>query len=738
MNVQFRAMPRYQALSTAQQRTIPKFKKFNKESSSNAELFGCDTFNYAQMAKMLPAADVQVLKEYSLTGDPISPEIAGRVALAVKQWAVEKGATHYTHWFQPQTESTAEKHDSFLDFNEDGIPIDKFNSSLLICQEPDASSFPSGGRRTTFEARGYTLWDASSFMFLYESKNGKTLTIPSLFISYFGESLDNKTPLLRSIRALNTHATEALNLLDEPSSHVVVNCGPEQEFFVIDSALYGLRPDLQLAGKTVLGSASTRGQQLDDHYFGTINHRVISMMMEVEDELIRLGVPIKTRHNEVAPSQYEMAPIYEPANLAADHNRLVMATLKKVSRKHNLSVLFHEKPFEGLNGSGKHLNWSVATADGVNLLSPGQNPQNNLRFLYFLTATLKGVFDHGDLLRASVAVPGNDFRMGANEAPPAIMSIFLGDTLSQVVTKLISGSTTELGEFENELIDLNLPKIPVVNKDNTDRNRTSPFAFTGNKFEFRALGGSQSISTPITYLNTAVADALASMNQEVSQLQAGGATAQKAIFSVIVQNLAYAKHIHFDGDSYSDEWTMEAEKRGLPHLKTTPEALEVLTQDKTTQLLKNHGVMSHTEEITARYNVFMERYVMLRLIELETAHEMLLTHVYPAATQYTYQLAKSLAKSQKLIDNSTTLQGQQSHHQRCATLTAQLISECDALAEVINHTKELGQDKEAGHYIANQGLTALGSARKIADELETLIDDTLWSLPRYREILFVN
>lgn len=742
MNSNFRAYPRYQALATAQQRSIPKFKN-SKNQSSTPEMFGCDTFHFGEMAKMLPASDVHVLKQFPLTGEPISLEMANRVALAVKQWAVKKGATHYTHWFQPQTESTAEKHDSFLDFNDDGTPIDQFTGSLLVCQEPDASSFPSGGRRTTFEARGYTLWDASSFMFLTQSKNGKTLTIPSLFISYYGESLDNKTPLLRSVRALNSEATKALNLLSEPTSHVVVNCGPEQEFFVIDSALYGLRPDLQLAGKTVLGAPSKRGQQLDDHYFGTINTRVISMMMEVEQDLIRLGVPIKTRHNEVAPSQYEMAPIYEPANLAADHNRLVMAVLQKVSRKHNLTVLFHEKPFEGLNGNGKHLNWSIATAEGTNLLSCGDNPQNNLRFLYFLTATLRAVYDHGDLLRAAVAVPGNDFRMGANEAPPAIMSVFLGDTLSKVVTNLINGSTDSLGNLNPEKINLNLAKIPVIHKDNTDRNRTSPFAFTGNKFEFRALGGSQSISTPITYLNTCVTSALAAMNVDLENLTQTGqkeAPSQSDVLSVIMNHLKHCQNIHFDGDSYSDEWKQEAQKRGLPHLKTTPQALKVLTSDKTINLFKTYGVMSHEQEISARYTVSMERYVMLRLIEMETAHELLLTHVYPAATQYTYQLAKSLSKSQKYLGqdgNTTALDGQRHHYTRCAQLTGDLMTKTLALEGVIQHIKEL-EGSEAGDYISTDGTKALEEVRQISDQLEDLIDDALWSLPRYREILFVN
>lgn len=747
MNASFRAYPRYQALATAQQRRIPKLPKQKNfpDSSKNtvSESFGCDAFNYTQMAKMLPASDVQFLKQYPFTGKNISLEMANRVALAVKQWAVEKGATHYTHWFQPQTESTAEKHDSFLDFNEEGTPIENFNGNLLICQEPDASSFPSGGRRTTFEARGYTLWDASSFMFLSNTKNGKTLTIPSLFISYYGESLDNKTPLLRSIRALNSEATNALKLLGEPTSHVTVNCGPEQEFFVIDSALYGLRPDLQLAGKTVVGAASKRGQQLDDHYFGTMNSRVISMIMEVESELVKLGVPIKTRHNEVAPSQYEMAPIFESANLAADHNRLLMAVLKKVSKKHNLTVLFHEKPFDGLNGNGKHLNWSIATSEGVNLLSPGKNPQNNIRFLYFLTATLKAVHDHGDLLRASVAVPGNDFRMGANEAPPAIMSVFLGDTLSEVVNSLTSGTTTTQDPSysnikDSDIINLNLAKIPVINKDNTDRNRTSPFAFTGNKFEFRALGGSQSISTPITYLNTCVANALESMNKQLEALSENGSCSQSAILSVIARNLVHSKNIHFDGDSYSEEWTKEAETRGLPHHKTTPEALEVLTQPDTLKLFKKFGVMSHGEELSARYTVSMERYVMLRLIELETAHELLMTHVYPAATQYVYQLSRALSKTLKFMDSKEALEAQRKHHALCASLTNDLAEKMATLEQSIQKAQSLGHGKEAGNYIASEAIKTLDEARKTSDALENLIDDALWSLPRYREILFVN
>ncbi|MCY4381241.1 MAG: glutamine synthetase III [Proteobacteria bacterium] len=740
MSTGFRAYARYQALATASQRSVPK-NKARQNSTVNSELFGCHTFNYTQMAKMLPASDVKLLKNHPVSGKVITQEVAHRVALAVKQWAVEKGATHYTHWFQPQTESTAEKHDAFLDFNDEGLPIEKLNGKLLICQEPDASSFPSGGQRTTFEARGYTIWDASSFMFLNETKYGKTLTIPSLFISYNGEPLDNKTPLLRSIRALNKQAMVALDLLGEPTSYVQVNCGPEQEFFVIDSALYHLRPDLQLAGKTVLGAPSHKGQQLDDHYFGTINTRVINMMMEVEAELITLGVPVKTRHNEVAPSQYEMAPIYEGANMATDHNRLLMAVLKKVSRRHNLTVLFHEKPFNGLNGSGKHLNWSLSSSQGVNLLDPGDSLEENLRFLYFLTASLRAVHDHGDLLRAAVAVPGNDFRMGANEAPPGIMSVFLGHTLSKVVNDLVDGAKEKsINHFgAQDTINLDIVKIPSINKDNTDRNRTSPFAFTGNKFEFRALGSSQSISTPITYLNTGVTASLEKMNGELKALLDQGKSLQGSLLAVIVQNLSKSKAIHFDGDSYSDEWKKEAENRNLPHLKTTPQALAKIIEPNNMALFKKYGIMGSDEEILARQSIAMERYVMLRMIELKSAHELLTTYVFPAASEYLKQLASAVNKTTQAIGSVPN--AQKDYLLRYSELTGELATKMTALAKTIEQISELeesGNLVKTANYIVEYGMTAHDEAREVADKLETMIDDSLWPLPRYRELLFVN
>ena len=735
MSAGYRAYGRYEALSKAQERKIPRFKD-RKAQLSTSEIFGQDTFDYDEMKKTLPASDVQLLKEHAVTGNPISIETAHSVAAAVKQWAISKGATHYTHWFQPQTDSTAEKHDAFLDFDSEGSVIEKFTGDLLIRGEPDASSFPSGGRRETFEARGYTIWDASSFMFLIETKNGKTLTIPSLFVSYSGEALDAKTPLLNSMRALNQQALKALELLGDETSYVKVNCGPEQEFFVVDEALAYLRPDLVLAGKTVLGAAPQKGQQLDDNYFGSMDARVINMIMEVEYELIRLGVPVKTRHNEVAPAQFEMAPVYEDANLAADHNRLLMATLRKVSEKHGLKVLFHEKPFQGLNGSGKHLNWSISTAEGVNLLSPGEKPHENIRFLYFLAAALKAVKDGGDLLRASVAVPGNDFRMGAQEAPPAIMSVFLGETLSKVVNHLIQERTSNgVGVDEMGTIDLELARIPVISKDNTDRNRTSPFAFTGNKFEFRALGSSQSISVPVTYLNVAVSSALMEMNQRLQSALASK-NRDQAILDVIVHTLSEARAVHFDGDGYSEEWQKEAEKRGLSNMKTTPEALGVLLRDDVVDAFVKLGIMSHKQEIQARYNVFMERYVMLRLIELEVAEELLDTHVYPAAVAHQYALGESLDSVSEVLGKYP--EAQKKEFENFVATVEKLTLAKENLGAVIEKAHSMGEGKETADYLASEGLDALARVRSVADYVEQKVDDGLWSLPRYRELLFLR
>lgn len=727
-----RAHARQAAVTTATSRKIRNFSK-TADSKRMSDYFGANVFTYDQMKKSLPSEDVKMLQEYAVTGRTISIDTANKVAIAVKEWALSKGATHYTHWFQPQTGSTAEKHDSFFDFDAEGLPVEKFTGKELIQQEPDASSFPSGGRRETFEARGYTVWDASSPMFLVETKNGKTLTIPSLFVAYSGEALDTKTPLLRSVRALNAKATEALKLLGTSVDYVDVNCGPEQEFFVIDEALVALRPDLQLADRTLLGRSPQKGQQLDDHYFGAIKPRVLNMIMEAEQELIKLGVPVKTRHNEVAPAQFEMAPIYESANVAADHNQIIMDTLKRVAKKHRLVTLFHEKPFAGLNGSGKHLNWSLATSDGVNLLSPGDKPDENIRFLYFLAATLKALKDNGDLLRAAVAVPGNDFRMGANEAPPAIISAFLGDTLSEVVEKITSGATGNLSERAST-INLDIAKVPVIRKDNTDRNRTSPFAFTGNKFEFRALGSSQTISIPIVYLNAAVAKSLEAMNAKLAEVSSSARTTEQAALAVISETLTEARSVEFNGDGYSKEWEVEAASRGLSNLKTTPEALEVLKRPEVADLFTSLGIMSHPEELQARYNVFMERYVKIRLIEMETASELLRTHVLPAGIAHQTQLATTLEAVEEILGKFPT--AQKAELEKIVALNDALLTGINKLDEVIANTHDLGEGSEAGMHVAKTALPALEAVREVSDTLEGIVDDSLWTLPKFRELLF--
>jgi len=735
MSTSGRAEPRFNALATANSRGI---KVFNRPVDSNgistrvSEYFGCNVFGFQQMKKALPPEDVKILQEYAVSGSKLTLDTANKVALAVKEWAISRGATHFTHWFQPQTGSTAEKHDSFFSFDKDGSAIEIFNGKLLIQQEPDASSFPSGGRRATFEARGYTIWDASSPMFLMETTNGVTLCIPSLFVSYSGEALDKKTPLLRSIHALNDQAKAALNLLGDKTDYVTVTCGPEQEYFLVDESLWALRPDLVQCGRTLIGAHPPKGQQLEDHYFGSIKPRILSFMMEVEHECYKLGVPLKTRHNEVAPAQYECAPIFEFANLASDHNQLVMEVIKNVAKRHNLQALFHEKPFDGVNGSGKHVNWSLATAEGVNLLNPGEKPNENVRFLYFLAATLKAVHNNSELLRASVAPAGNEFRMGANEAPPAIISAFLGDTLSEVVDKIASNSSGSLSE-RAKTINLELARVPEIAKDNTDRNRTSPFAFTGNKFEFRACGASQSISDPTYFLNTAVAEALKQMNAKA--LSISNKPDDKTILAVIADTFKESKAIQFDGDGYSKEWHQEAEKRGLPHHKTSPSALEALRKPSVKKMFADHKVMTDAET-EARYNVFVERYIKIRLIELETMTEMLTSQVYPSALEQQKLVSATLSQAKEILGSypSVQLEG----YKNLVSKTDRLLTEIANLNKLMNIARETHDEAKAANILADKGVPAMAEARAVAAELEDLIDDTLWPLPKYRELLHIS
>jgi glutamine synthetase len=731
-----RSEARMQAVAAAAGRRVRQFDRIVGSDGAplkTSEYFGSHTFSFDLMERTLPASDVAFLKGFATSREPLPLALADQVARAVKEWAISKGATHYCHWFQPQTGATAEKHDAFFSLDDDGSAIEKFGGKQLIQAEPDASSFPSGGVRATFEARGYTAWDASSPMFLMQTDNGLTLCIPSLFCSYGGEALDKKTPLLRSIARLSDVAIESLKLLGETGvKHVTVTAGPEQEYFLVDEAFAALRPDLTLTGRALIGKQPPRHQQLEDHYFGSIKPRVLSFMTEVEQELYRLGVPVKTRHNEVAPAQFEAAPIFENANVAADHNQLVMEVIKSVARRHRMVALFHEKPFAGINGSGKHVNWSMADSNGHNLLEPGDKPHDNLRFLYFLASVLKAVHTHGDALRMSVASPGNDFRLGANEAPPAIMSTFLGETLTEVLERITGGAGAAAGSKERaSVINFDLAKVPTIARDNTDRNRTSPFAFTGNKFEFRAVGASASISMPLIFVNAAVAWALTEMNAAVKAAAQGGKPTNQHILSVIEKVVQETKAVRFEGDNYSAAWHEEAERRGLPNLKTTPEALKVMKQPKLQKMLASLGIMSEAET-TARYNVRVERYNKTRMIELETQLELLSTHVVPALVAHQGQVAQSINAAK-----AAGASGGVSELTRTAAQLDKLLAARDQLAAFIGKCQATHDEEALAAMLADTGIEVMNQARIAANDAEAIVDDQLWSLPKFREMLHV-
>ena len=731
-----RASARFEALRIAGSRTTRTFSKtFGKSHDINlktSEYYGCNTFGFDLMEKKLAASDIAILKEYATSNVPLSLEIANKVADAVREWAQFRGATHYCHWFQPQTGATAEKHDSFFSLDRKGNAVERFTGQELIQSEPDASSFPSGGVRATFEARGYTAWDASSPMFLMESDNGMTLCIPSLFISYNGEALDEKTPLLRSLGALNKAAVESLKLLGHNDvRHVIATAGPEQEYFLVDEALYNLRPDLVLAGRTLIGRTPPRGQQLEDHYFGSIKPRILAFMMETEHELYKLGVPCKTRHNEVAPSQCEVAPIFENANVAADHNQVLLEVFRTVARRHKLITLFHEKPYAGINGSGKHVNWSMADSFGHNLLEPGDSPLENIRFLYFLAATVKAVHDHSRLLRMSIASAGNDFRLGANEAPPAIISCFLGDTLTEVVQNLTSATGGSLSDRARQ-INLDLARVPVIARDNTDRNRTSPFAFTGNKFEFRAVGASASISPSLTYLNAAVATSLNEINERLRKVSSR--PSNDDVLKVIVDVFNETKKVCFDGNGYSEEWHKEAERRGLPNLRTTPDALKPIKEKAAKDMLAAIGV-HRGNEVEARYNVKLERYIKVRLIELETLQEMISNEVYPAAMAHICATAQTVS-ALKAATGSVPAEIER-QLKTVSDLTSKLAESKEKLGKFIDECGAIHDESKLADLIARDGIPVMDSVRKISDELELHVDDNLWSTPKYRELLYM-
>jgi glutamine synthetase len=703
--------------------------------------FGENTFSMTAMRKHISKTTFDAFKLWMSEGKTISLSQANEIANAMKNWAISKGATYYTHWFQPMTGLTAEKHDSFISFTGPGKVIEKFSGNKLIQGEPDASSFPSGGIRATFEARGYTAWDPSSPAFIIESALGKTLCIPTIFVSYNGEALDKKLPLIRSEEALNKAALNLVKLFGHKNvKKVFSTCGPEQEYFLIDRNYYNLRQDLIMTGRTLVGAPSPKGQQLEDQYFGTIKERVVNFMFEVAQEAYKLGIPVMTRHNEVAPHQYEFAPIFEESNLAADHNQLLMDLMKKVALRHNLVCLLHEKPFAGINGSGKHLNWSLADDQGNNLLNPGQTPEDNLQFLTVLAAVLRAVYLHADLLRASVALAGNEHRLGANEAPPAIISVFLGEQLNNILDMIEKGIKSKVSKAD--IIDLGIARLPKFNKDSTDRNRTSPFAFTGSKFEFRAVGSSQNISTPLAIINTIVAESLDYVAQQINKNVASGKDFNSTVLKVISQVVKETKNVRFEGNNYSAEWLKAAQKRGLANVAATFKALEALTKSKNIQLFEKYKVFSG-EELAARYQIWVHLYNLTLDIEANTLNEMVNASVVPAGYKYEKLLANTLYRLIKLkkdgglkIDKAA-LQDKKNHLSDVISKIYYVRRNALEMMKLLKQAEKLSDEKRAEVYF-KQLKPLMEHIRRHVDALECVVSDDAWDLPKYREMLFIK
>jgi glutamine synthetase len=693
------------------------------------EIFGQNVFSKAVMQKRLPKAVYKSLMGTIENSKPLDPTVADVVAAAMKDWAMEKGATHYAHVFFPLTHSTAEKHDSFLEPGGDGSSIAEFSGKTLTQGEPDASSFPSGGLRATFEARGYTGWDATSPAYLLENPNGKTLCIPTVFVSMTGDALDHKTPLLRSQQAMAAQAERVLRLFGHDNPDAVVSfAGPEQEYFLIDRSFFLSRPDLLNAGRTLFGAKAPKGQEFDDHYFGAIPQRVLGFMLDAERELFKLGIPAKTRHNEVAPGQFEIAPMFERSNVAADHQQLLMVTFKRVAQQHGMECLFHEKPFAGINGSGKHVNFSVGNASEGNLLFPGDTPHANAQFLVFCGAVIRAVHKYGGLLRASVASASNDHRLGANEAPPAIISIFLGDQLTDVFDQIAKGGATS--SKKKGSLQVGVDTLPVLPSDPGDRNRTSPFAFTGNRFEFRAPGSMQSIAGPMVTINTILAEALDHIATALESLLDSGTEFNEAVQAVLQEIIATHGNVVFNGDGYTDAWQAEAAERGLPNLRTTLDALPQLITEESMELFSKYGVFSH-REMHSRYEIALEQYILSIEVEARLTLEMASTSVLPAASRYQTELAANVAtlRAVGMTGDSSTLD--------------EVSSALDALrAGIAKLRHELGS-KAAKHAAAQAKhaqvalLPAMAAVRAASDELEGLVADDLWPLPTYQEMLYI-
>ncbi len=692
--------------------------------------FGSNTFNEETARERLPGDTYQAFRECLKQGTSLSPAVANGVAQAMKEWAIDRGVTHFTHWFAPLTGATAEKHDAFIAWSEPGTVIERFSGSQLTQGEPDASSFPSGGLRATFEARGYTMWDPASPAFIKEGPLGSTLCIPTAFIGYNGEALDYKLPLLRSIEVVNKAALAALAVLGSRASRVTAQCGPEQEYFLVDLSLAQQRPDLLFANRTLQGARPPKGQELEDHYFGSIKERVLAYMQEVELEAYKLGIPVKTRHNEVAPNQFEIAPIYEHAAVAFDHNQMLMEIMTTVAERHHLAALLHEKPFAGINGSGKHLNWSLATDEGHNLFEPSQSPQENLQFLYFLVACLKAMHRHGGLLRAAIASAGNDHRLGANEAPPAIMSVYLGEQLNRVLDAVETGDVVD--ERGKRTLNLELANLPQVLKDATDRNRTGAFAFTGNKFEFRAVGSSQPIARPLTMLNAAMAEALDELNAQLSARLAAGTARDVAVIDVIRKAITETKAVRFEGNGYAEEWIQEAERRGLPHARDTVAALKIYEEPASQAVLIRQGIFS-AEEVASRIHIHHEQYQKAISIEAQVLRQMGETLILPAVIEDLRRRASALAKLEQAGVQAPASLKAALHAQACLAGTAQdrLVALKTALAEA-EALEALPARTEAFGTAVRQAQECL---RTVLDQLEETTAADLWPIPVYRELL---
>ena len=725
-------------------KAIDKLNKKGSEAFSEASprittIFNENVFTLKTARHYLSDDAYKSLLASTLGGKKIDRAMGNNIANGLRAWAEEKGVTHFTHWFQPLTGLSAEKHDSFFTLKGDGTPIEEFEGAALIQQEPDASSFPSGGLRATFEARGYTAWDPSSPAFIMEIGNGKTLCIPTIFVSYTGESLDTKTPLLKALVALDKAAVDVCQYFDKNISKVNATLGWEQENFVVDAGLANARPDLLLTGRTVFGHAPAKGQQLEDHYFGAIPERIYAFMRDFEQESYKLGIPLRTRHNEVAPAQFECAPIFEETNLAVDHNTLLMDIMTRVAKRHNLMVLLHEKPFAGINGSGKHNNWSMSTDTGVNLLGPGKTPKTNLMFLTFFVNTIKAVHDYAELIRASIASEGNDHRLGANEAPPAIMSIFIGKYLTDVLNQIEKRVSSDFDEQDEAILKLDIHKsIPELMLDNTDRNRTSPFAFTGNKFEFRAVGSSANCAGPMTTLNTIMAETLKNFKTEVDSHIDKGEKKEVAIMHVIQKYIVDSKKVLFEGDGYSEEWEKEAKKRGLSNIKTTPLALDAYVSDKVKKLFVENNIYK-LAELEARHEIMLEAYIKKVQIEARVMGDLASTYVIPSALKYQNILIENIrglkeaGLSEKSYANQLQILEKISEHVNIISDNVEKMIEERKKANEISHNRDKAIaycDKVKGKYF--------DTIRYHVDKLELMIDDNCWILPKYRELLFLR